>query len=177
MIRIRRLLGVMLSAAMLFWITSCSMITTSSNIVDRLGDEGYEAEQVDDNTFYVTENGIDYYYDCWFNKPFFRRAVLVMETGIESSNEMQITISKEKNNRMSVLCVRPYTKTFANGNVFQGNDTYLFMFKHDFTDENLTNDRGFHDIHGDYRFFTDNYLTPEELQEIYNRGIELETIF
>lgn len=173
----RRLAGVLLSAVMLCSITSCSMISDSTKIVDELDSEGYEVEQVDDNTFYVTEDGIDYYYDCWFNKPFFRKAVLVFETGRESGNEMEISICKEKLNRMSVLCVRPYTKTFANGNVYEGKDIYLFQFKNDFSDENLTNDRGFHDTHGDYQSFMNWCMTAEELQEIYDRGLELEKEF
>lgn len=173
----RRLAGVLLSAVMLCSITSCSMISDSTKIVDELDSEGYEVEQVDDNTFYVTEDGIDYYYDCWFNKPFFRKAVLVMETGMESGNEMEITICKERINRMSVLGIRPYTKTFPNGNVYEGKDMYLFEFKHDFSDDNITNDRGFHDTHRDYASFNRYYLTPDELQEIYDRGLELEKEF
>ena len=173
----RRLLGVLLSAVMICSVTSCNMISDSTNIVEELDSKGYEVEQVDDNTFYVSGDGVDYYYDCWFNKPFFRKAVLVMETGRESGYEMEISISKEKNNRMSVLCVRPCTETFANGNVSHFNEMMKFEFKDDFTDGNLTNDRGFHDMHSDYRGFNELYLTPEELQEIYNRGLELEKEF
>ena len=177
MVRIRRLSGVLLIAVMLFLTASCSMLTGSSDTVERLNDKGYEAEQVDDNTFCVTENGITYYYDCWFNKPFFRKAVLVMETGMESGPEIEITISKEKNNRMFISYVRPHTAKRPDGTEYMTQDSCLFKFKKDFTDENLINNSGFVDDSGHYASFMGKYLTPEESMAIYDRGLQMEKEF
>ena len=52
-------------------------------------------------------------------------------------------------------------------------ECFNFEFKHDFSWENLST-RGFHDTTSDYEWFTEDCLTPDELNEIYDRARELE---
>ena len=91
----------------------------------------------------------------------------------EEGYEIRITIAKKSNNRMELLYEKPAVDTYSTGEENIVTVCYHFEFKNDFALESLTNNRGFHDIAGDYQACW-NFLSAEEVQRIYDRGLEIE---
>ena len=72
-----------------------------------------------------------------------------------------------------LLYEKPAVDTYSTGEENIVTVCYHFEFKNDFALESLTNNRGFHDIAGDYQACW-NFLSAEEVQRIYDRGLEIE---
>ncbi|MCR4690446.1 MAG: hypothetical protein K5739_03790 [Lachnospiraceae bacterium] len=151
-----------------------------SEKIDALKNEGYAIEQVDENSILITEDGTEYYFKSGITKPVFEKAVVKMpskKTNAKPGQEVEITIAKENMGRMTVVYTSPCNLKDAAGNETVQSESMIFKFKKDFTRENLTNNKGFADIGGNYDYFTSTYMTAEDLSAVYNRGLELAEIF
>ena len=95
------------------------------------------------------------------------------KTNAKDGQQVEITISNENMNRMSVIYSCPCSLKDSAGHETVQNEYMIFRFKKDFTKENLTNNRGFADIGGNYDFFTSNYMTSDDLSAIYDRGKQI----
>ena len=157
-------------------ITGC---TGTSNTVtaDDLSNKGYAVTEVSDGVFYITENGVDYYFEkSIFENPAFKRVVIKYPANnkyfpLQGIDE-EVSIIKEGPNKMTVTRKSPYLKTKDGDEI--GYNTYYFELKNNFDTENITNNRGFDDIKGDYQWLIDNCLSPDDLNRYYLRGFELE---
>lgn len=168
-------LTVLLCAGILLGMSGCGRITDKK--IDELEDDGYFVEQIDNNSICITEDGIEYYFKTGLFKPVLDKAVVTMpsqnERLREEGYEIRITITKKSNNRMELLYEKPAVDTYSTGEENIVTVCYHFEFKNDFALESLTNNRGFDDIAGDYQACW-NFLSAEEVQRIYDRGLEIE---
>ena len=170
--------GDWLKKAVLLMLSTCILLEMSGcagNIrekVDELRESGYVTEQ-EDNGFYIIENGTDYYFEKGLTGYVFKKAALKAPAK-NDERKATVTITKQGHDRMAVAFESPYLITGSKSKSSRGSAYYYFTFQKDFNEENMTNDRGFHDMTGDYKSMTDNYLSPEELQSIYDRGLKLE---
>lgn len=168
--RLKKAFLLMLSVSILLGMSGCS--GNISEKVDELRESGYVTEQVD-NGFYISENGTDYYFGRGLTGPFFEKAVLKAQAK-EDERKATVTITKQGFNKIAVQFESPYLNRSSKSKSSRDSAYFYFEFKNDFNVENITNDRGFHDMARDYRSMTNTYLSPEELQSIYDRGLELE---
>ena len=159
-----------LCAGILTGLGGCS--GSVSRKVDELRDSGYVIEQTD-NGFYITENGTDYYFERGLTGSFFKKAILEAHAK-NDDRKATVTITKLGHNRMSVRFISPYLDSDGKLSETGNSADFYFKFKNDFNKENMTNNSGFHDMAGDYQSMTDSYLTPEEIKNIYDRGLDLE---
>lgn len=169
----KKTVAFLLTAIIALGMCGCGRI--SSDKIDDLIDEGYVIEQVDNNSICIIEDGVEYYYKTGLLKPVLSRVCfhVCAKPEYDVSKELDVTITPEYF-RINIIASDTVTSQFANGNEHTWEESYRFEFKNDFSPENLTNNRGFADIAGDYEWFTKYYMTPEELQEIYDRALELE---
>lgn len=155
----------------------CGCGTIDNEQIDVLRSEGYAIEQVDDQSFRITEEDVEYYFKNGLFRPAFEKAVVRMPSkkkDAKDGQQVEITISRESGNKLSVVYCCPCNLKDAAGNETVQDEYMVFEFKDGFTGENLTNDRGFADIEGDYQFFTSQYMTPDDLSTVYDRGLQLE---
>ncbi len=160
----------LLSAGILLGMSGCS--GNISEKVDELRESGYVTEQVD-NGFYITENGTDYYFEGGLIGPIFKKAV-IKAPAKSDERKATVTISKLGHDSMSVEFKSPYLNKSGKTKSLGDSAYYYFTFQKDFREESLTNNRGFYDVARDYQSMTTTYLSPEELQSIYDRGLKLE---
>ena len=165
----------LLCAGILLGMSGCGRITDKK--IDELEDDGYFVEKIDINSICITEDGIEYCFKTGLFKPVLDKAVVTMpsqnERLREEGYEIRITITKKSNNRMELLYEKPAVDTYSTGEENIVTVCYHFEFKNDFALERLTNNRGFDDIAGDYQACW-NFLSAEEVQRIYDRGLEIE---
>ena len=75
---------------------------------------------------------------------------------------------------MDLYVEYPHYWTHKDGTKEVVYDYETYRFKHNFDKENITNDRGFHDIKGDYESFCTYGMSQSDIQDYYDRGFELE---
>ncbi len=166
--------ALLLTAAVMLGLCGCGRI--DSKKVDDLIDEGYVIEQVDDDSICIFEDGIEYHYKTGLITPALDKVVFTVSADDEHSDWCDRTIIIRHDGRLIVvLAEKYYTYINRDGEEVQRRDVFCFKFKRgqSFGEEGLYNNRGFADIAGDYRTFIQVYLTPDELQEIYDRAMEL----
>lgn len=168
--RLKKAVLLLLGASFLMGMSGCSADTGRK--VDELRETGYVTEQVD-NGFYISENGIDYYFERGLTGTFFKKAELKAPAK-NDDRKATVTISKLGHSKMAVQFISPYLNKNPKNGGTRGSAYFYFTFRKDFKEENMTNNRGFHDMSSDYQLMTSDYLSPEELQSIYDRGLELE---
>ena len=168
--RLKKAVLVLLSAGILLGMSGCGL--DISKKVDGLKESGYVAEEADKG-FCISEDGVDYYFERGLTGFAFKKAELKAPSK-NDDRQATVTISRQGMNRMHVLFVSPYLKRNDGDGKEPGSASFFFKFKNGFTKENLTNNRGFHDTNGDYDSMTGTYLSAEELQSIYDRGLNLE---
>jgi len=167
---LKKALLLMLSASILLGMSGCA--NNISEEVDELRESGYVTEQVD-NGFYISENGTDYYFEKGLTGYVFKKAALKAQAK-NDERKATVTITKQGHDKMAVEFESPYLNKNKKISGSRGVAYYYFTFEKNFNEENITNDRGFHDMAGDYKSMTDNYLSPDELQSIYDRGLKLQ---
>lgn len=168
--RLKKAVLVLLSAGIMIGMSGCGHDVSKK--VDGLKESGYVAEEADKG-FCVSEDGVDYYFERCLTGFAFKKAELKAPSK-NDDRQATVTVSKQGINRMHVLFVSPYLKRNDGDGKEPGSASFSFKFKNGFTKENLTNNRGFHDTNGDYDSMTGTYLSAEELQSIYDRGLNLE---
>ena len=172
----KKTVAFLLTAVIALGMCGCGRI--SSDKVDDLIDEGYVIEQVDNNSICIIEDGVEYYYKTGLLKPVLSRVVTHVSQKPESPKEYTVTVKiVPELFRIRMYAERSGTYTLANGKEYDSVEIFTFEFKNDYKNEfaweNLST-RGFHDTTSDYIWFTENCFTPEELQEMYDRALELE---
>lgn len=94
--RLRKTILIILSVSLMFAICGCS--NTQNHILQELEDRGYKAEKADDNYFFITEDGVDYYFKTLFNQISFEKAIMTLtpKKDIENlvNNEGKIIITR-----------------------------------------------------------------------------------
>ena len=168
--KLKKAVLLILSASILLGMSGCS--GNISETVEELRESGYVTEEVDDG-FYISENGTDYYFENGLTGPNFKKAVLKAPAK-KDDRKATVTITKQGFSTIAVQFESPYLNKSSKSKSSRDSAYYYFEFKNDFKVENITNDRGFHDVTGDYQSMINTYLSPEELQSIYDRGLKLE---
>lgn len=164
--------ALLLTAVIALGMCGCGRI--DRNKVDDLRDEGYEIEQADSNNICIIEDGVEYYYKTGLIKPALSKIVLEVSPKSVSSEEKIVTVTiTPELFRIIMIATRDSTIQIYGGREYETKEMFKFEFKHDFSWENLST-RGFHDTTSDYKWFTEDCLTPDELNEIYGRARELE---
>ena len=163
--RVRIVASVLLCLCVMSGISGCRYDVGKT--IRSLRDDGYTVEQTDHNTFYITEDGADYYFKREFIKPVLEKIVITMQVEVHDVRKVEIIITKEFGLKRTV------SYSYYNDEGKRFNYDY-FEFVYDFSDEHLTNDRGFQDKHGSYLNFTETFMSVEEIQSLYDRGLELE---
>ena len=173
--KIKKLLSVILCACILSGMSGCGRI--SSKTVNELADEGYEVEWVSDDSILITEDGAEYYFKTGLLKPELDKIVVNVPTTKEKAHEAgyttEVTITRTGRNRMTVIFSRPVLLTDKDGEEEYGTDYYTFRFKNGFSADDMTNNRGFHDMKSDYDACFGE-LSSDEAQRLYDRALELE---
>lgn len=172
----KRVILIILAFGTIFGISGCSDL--ESSILSELEDQGYKAAKVDNDSFFVTQDGVDYYFDTLFNNIVFKELITTVNVKEEIknliNNEGEITITKLGENKTSILLKTGKTDQNNKGEEFVTNEHITIEFNGGFTEENITNNRGFHDVSSDYYYVTNYFLSAYELEDLYNRALELE---
>lgn len=162
--------------AIAFCLCGCGGITDEA--IDSLRQNGYEAERIDEYIFCISEGSAKYYFSKGVFRPVLRTVVYIIpkenEDIFDRDLQLIVEITKGRRNRMSIRFTDAYVRKKATGEQYVDNRVEYFTFKKDFSPENLTNNRGFHDVRGDYEYYLNKYTTSDELLMIYNRGLEIE---
>lgn len=167
--------ALLLTAAIALGICGCGRIDDTK--VDDLIDDGYVIAQVDDDSICISEDGVEYYYKSGLMHPVFEQAVFTVSPRPEHSDWHDRTVTiRPEGTQIYVTAEKHYITTNRDGEEVEHTDGFLFKFLWGtgFEEEDLYNTRGFADVAGDYRSFIENYLTPDELQEVYDRAKELQ---
>ena len=173
--RNKKMILIILSANIAFGVCGCGNMNHKN--LEEIK-EGYNIEEVDNNSFFITQDGVDYYFDITWNKVVLKKIVVIVESKDEIAhsveNQGQITITRLGKNKINVLLTIAKTDQNDDGKEFITDGYISIEFKDNFEEENITNNHGFHDVVSDYYYVTDNFLSADELQKIYDSALELE---
>lgn len=174
--RFEKVILIMLHVGIVLGMYGCGSM--ENNILNKLEINGYNVEIVDNNSFFITEDGVDYYFDTIFNKITLKKIIVTVTAKEEINhlinNEGKITITKLGKNKTSVLLTTNYTDENNEGKEFVTTGNITIAFKGSFTEEDITNNHGFHDTISDYHYVTSYFLSADELQNLYDKALELE---
>lgn len=173
--RLKCVVLLILSVCIIFGICGCSM---DNSILDKLEEQGYKVEKTDNNSFFITEDGVDYYFDTIFNQIKFKKAVTTVKAKDEIknlvNNEGEITVTSSGRNKAKVFLTTDSTSENNDGKEFITKGCTTLEFEGGFSEENITNNRGFHDTVGDYHYVTNYFMSADELKNLYDRALYLE---
>lgn len=167
---------VLLVLCILFGMSGC--FSQNSIPTEDIENSGYMITEADNGSFYITDNGAEYYFYNSNGKLTFDRVIIkipaISEKAQAKGLEADITIIRGKGKKITVNYHYPAVDTNINGEEKINYFTMYFELKNDFEVESITNNRGFNDIKGKYESFTSNGLSTDELNTYYQRGFELE---
>ena len=171
----KKYLAIILCMSFFLGMSGCARI--SSDKLVELKNEGYSVSQVDDDLVCITEGGVDYYFKAGIERPQLKTIILNVPSPNENTRkagyQVTVTMVRRSFNRITLLFDNPRVRKDPDGKEQLHSNLYRFEFEGGFSEEHLTNNRGFHDVARDYRFFR-QVLSCDEIQKIYDRGLELE---
>ena len=174
---IKKVVLLLASMSIVLGISGC--VFNQKNVIDEVNNAGYYAEASDDGSFFINDNGADYYFITKNGKPSFTKVVIYLParkpSAFSHGVDADLTMRKINWRKMDIVLNDPYFATKKDGSEELEYNRFYFSFKHDFEVENLTNNAiGFIDNLDHYKIFNNDYLSPTELKDYYDRGFELE---
>ncbi|MCR5616628.1 MAG: hypothetical protein K6F45_10745 [Saccharofermentans sp.] len=173
----KKFLALILCAGLCLGMSSC--VKVSSERISELKNKGYAVSLVDNNVACITEDGVNYFFEPGVSRPKLKTIVLTApsqrEKVREAGYQVTVTFVMKSLGRRVLLFDDPRLRKGPSGEDELYNIQFRFEFKDGFSEDDLTNNRGFHDVARDYRSFQ-RVLSLEEIQRIYDRGLELENL-
>lgn len=171
----KKFLALIFCAGLCLGMSSCAKV--SSERISELKNKGYAVSLVDNNVACITEYGVNYFFEPGVSRPKLKTIVLTApsqrEKVREAGYQVTVTFVMKSLGRRVLLFDDPRLRKGPSGEDELYNIQFRFEFKDGFSEDDLTNNRGFHDVARDYRSFQ-RVLSLEEIQRIYDRGLELE---